>query len=259
MIFCLLYRAVPAALIYFNLFSERTLLDIVCDGLFLSIITTDMIVAKMAGRDLHPWIVIMAMASLLSNFFCLFLVFFYYITILSETALFMNLPLFTVVRNVYVDGIYDLCHLGHKLAFKNALKFGTRLFVGVVNDEEATEYKRRPIMRTDERMEAVAACKYVHKVIPNAPCFGVDEEFIRRHNIHVVACSEEYDKPTDTYYAVPRRLGILKILPRTKGMSTSELIRRVVEYGEKLKNDEAAAKLEAARVEKDKRLNDKKF
>ena len=171
----------------------------------------------------------------------------------------MNLPLFTVVRNVYVDGIYDLCHLGHKLAFKNALKFGTRLFVGVVNDEEATEYKRRPIMRTDERMEAVAACKYVHKVIPNAPCFGVDEEFIRRHNIHVVACSEEYDKPTDTYYAVPRRLGILKILPRTKGMSTSELIRRVVEYGEKLKNDEAAAKLEAARVEKDKRLNDKKF
>jgi len=256
--FCLIYRAVPAVLIYLNLFSERTLLDIVCDGLFMSIITTDIIVAKMAGRDLHPWLVVMAMVSLLSNFLCLFLVFFYYITIVSEVALFMNLPLFSVVKNVYVDGIYDMCHLGHKLVFKKAIMLGTRLFVGVVNDEDATVYKRKPIMTTTEREEAVAACKYVHKVIPNAPCTGITKKFIKEHNIHVVGFSEEYNNDEDIYYKVPREMGIAKVLSRTKGMSTSELIRRVVEYGEKLKEDKAAQAREAAKVKNDALLNNLK-
>lgn len=221
----------------------------------MSIITTDIIVAKMAGRDLHPWLVIMAMGSLLSNFLCLFIVFFYYITILSEVALFMNLPIFSVVRNVYVDGVYDMCHLGHKLVFKKAIKLGTRLFVGVINDEDAIRYKRAPIMNTTERERAVAACKYVHKVIPNAPCFGLTKEFIKEHNIHVVGFSEEYNNEEDIYYKVPREMGIARPLPRTKGMSTSELIRRVIAYGESLKQDEAAKKKEEARAAKDKLLN----
>ena len=221
----------------------------------MSTITTDLIVAKMAGRDLHPWLVVMAMGSLLSNFLSLFLVFFYYLTITSEVAIFMNLPIFSVVRNVYVDGIYDMCHLGHKLAFKKAIKLGTRLFAGVVCDEDAGRYKRPPIMTTDERERSVAACKYVHKVISHAPCFGITREFLKEHNIHVVGCSEEYNTPDDIYYKVPREMGILHYLPRTKGLSTSELIRRVVTYGEMLKQDSAAAQKEAARVEKDKNLN----
>lgn len=253
--FCLLYRGVPAVLIYLNLFSEKTLLDIVCDGLFMSTVTTDLIVAKMAGRDLHPWLVIMAMGSLLSNFLSLFIVFFYYLTIISEAALFMNLPVFSVVRNVYVDGVYDMCHLGHKLVFKKAIKMGTRLFVGVINDEDAINYKRKPIMTTEERERSVAACKYVHKVISNAPCFGITREFIEEHNIHVVGCSEEYDTPDDIYYKVAREMGISRSLPRTKGMSTSELIRRVVAYGDSLKADAAAQERESAKVEKDKVLN----
>eukprot|EP00012_Vannella_robusta_P005997 CAMPEP_0206196944 /NCGR_PEP_ID=MMETSP0166-20121206/8746_1 /ASSEMBLY_ACC=CAM_ASM_000260 /TAXON_ID=95228 /ORGANISM="Vannella robusta, Strain DIVA3 518/3/11/1/6" /LENGTH=211 /DNA_ID=CAMNT_0053614509 /DNA_START=871 /DNA_END=1506 /DNA_ORIENTATION=- len=209
----------------------------------------------MADRDLHPWLVLMAMGSLLSNFLCLFIVFFYYITIISEVALFMNLPLFSVVRNVYVDGIYDMCHLGHKLAFKKAIKLGTRLFVGVISDEDASKYKRRPIMTTNERESAVAACKYVHKVISNAPCFGLTREFIKEHNIHVVGYSEEYNNDEDIYYKVPRAMGIARVLPRTKGMSTSELIRRVVAYGDSLKQDKEAQEREAKKVAKDSVLN----
>lgn len=74
------------------------------------------------------------------------------------------------------------------------------------------------------------ACRNVHEVIANAPCNGLTEEFIKKHNIHVVAHSVEYDKPDDKYYAVPRKLGINRVLPRTDGLSTSELIRRVKEY-----------------------------
>ena len=203
----------------------------------------------MAGRDVHPWVVIFAMGSLFSNFVSLFIVFFYYIALLTEISCFMNLPIFTTVRNVYVDGIYDLCHLGHKLAFKNALAFGTRLFVGVINDEAAIKYKRKPIMTTKEREDAVAACKYVHRVIPNAPCDGLTPEFLEKYNIHVVACSEEYDNDEDLYYKVPRQMGLVKVLPRTKGMSTSELIRRISEYSRAL--DQEAAEKERKKFEFD--------
>lgn len=122
-------------------------------------------------------------------------------------------------------------------AFKNALKHGTRLFIGVISDEDATPYKRPPIMTMQERCEVVQACKYVYKVIPNAPCKAGDltEEFIKKHNIHIVAYGEEYNTPTDKYYEVPRRLGIARTIPRTDGMSTSELIKRILARGKDAK------------------------
>ena len=60
----------------------------------------------------------------------------------------------------------------------------------------------------------------------------MDKAFIKKHNLHVVLCSPEYDKPDDKYYKLPRELGILKILPRTEGISTSDIIRRITERGE---------------------------
>ncbi|CAD2222334.1 Cytidylyltransferase-like, putative [Angomonas deanei] len=110
---------------------------------------------------------------------------------------------------------------------ENALKYGNRLIVGVCGDEECENYKRRPIMTTQERVKEVSLCKYVSEVIENSPVTGVTEEMIKYYNIHVVACGEEYFTPEDTYYAVPRRLGMLKSVPRTKGISTSELIKRI--------------------------------
>jgi cytidyltransferase-like protein len=133
---------------------------------------------------------------------------------------------------VYCDGIYDLCHVGHKVLFQNALAFGNRLFVGVVGDEDANTYKRPPIMTHAERCAEVQGCKAVTKVIPNAPCFGLTEEFLVDHQIHVVAFGQEYlerypDPKDDPYYRVPREMGIARPLARTKGLSTSELIRRI--------------------------------
>lgn len=69
----------------------------------------------------------------------------------------MNLPLLTTNVNVYCDGVYDLCHIGHKNLFKSALKFGTRLYVGVVGDKDAMNYKRPPIMSMEERAAEVCS------------------------------------------------------------------------------------------------------
>ena len=236
---CLAYRAIPVNLFNHDGFTltwsvQPSFLDVISNGLSLSVITADVVVSRMAGREFHPIIVIITMISIVSNFAILVFSAFYYTIILYEICEHTKLPLLSINRNVYCDGIYDLCHIGHMTAFKNALKFGTRLFVGVCSDEEATPYKRQPIMTTQERVQVVQACKYVYKVIPNAPCKKGDlnEAFLKKHNIHIVAHGEEYDKPDDLYYAVPRRMGITRILPRYQGLSTSELISRIMKRSE---------------------------
>lgn len=210
--------------------------DVIVDGLFMGVVTSDIIVAKMANRELHSWVIAMTLSVLLPQLQMLSMLFtaFYYICVFGDLSWFMNLSLFSRTQNVYCDGVFDLCHLGHKNLFKAALKNDNRLFVGVCNDDDCGDYKRKPVMTHDERCAEVEACKFVTKVIPNAPCFGLTEEFIKEHRIHVVCCGLEYinkypDPKDDPYYGVPRQMGIISPLPRTQGLSTSDLIRRIQE------------------------------
>jgi cytidyltransferase-like protein len=211
---------------------EQSIADVMCDGFFMSVLTTDITLAKMAGREIHPWVVLMGFASSFSYSVTFTLTAVYYIAVFGDLCHYMNLPLLTVCRNVYCDGVYDLCHIGHKNLFKRALTYGNRLFVGVVGDADASNYKRPPIMSHDERCAEVAGCKHVTKVIQNSPCFGLTQEFIDLHQIHVVAFGQEYlerwpDPKDDIYYGYARQIGIAKPMPRTQGLSTSDLIRRI--------------------------------
>jgi cytidyltransferase-like protein len=233
---CLLMRFLPGLIIRVGTMTaanvEVTVLNVICDGFFMALLTTDLTMAKMAGREIHPWVVLMSVCAVLSHSTILTLVAVYYIAVFADLCSYLNMPLLTVCKNVYCDGVYDLCHIGHKTLFRNALQFGNRLFVGVVGDKDASSYKRPPIMTHDERCAEVEACKSVTKVIPNSPCFGLTEEFINAHQIHVVAYGEEYlerypDPNDDPYYSYPRKIGIAKPLPRHDGLSTSELIGRI--------------------------------
>lgn len=226
----LVYLLIPSGLIFFSF--DLTLPDVVSRGLVTCVVSSDLLVARFSNRETHFWVVIISMASLVSNLSSFVLVPMYYATILFEITRFTKLPLLSRVINVYQDGIFDMVHLGHMKAFENAAKQGTRLFVGVSNDADATPYKRKPVMSENERYSVVAACKYVYKVIKDAPTHkgSLTAEFIKKHRIHVVCCGEEYAKdPNDLYYKVPREMGITKVLPRHAGMSTSELIKRIQE------------------------------
>ena len=231
----LLMRFLPAVILRIGTTQnnfELTMLDVISDGFFMAVLTSDVTLAKMAGREIHPWIVLMSLAAVVSNSTILSLVFVYYIAVFADLCSYLNMPLLTVCKNVYCDGVYDLCHIGHKTLFRNALKFGNRLFVGVVGDKDASSYKRPPIMSHDERCAEVEACKSVTKVIPNSPCFGLTKEFIDFHQIHIVAYGEEYlerypNPDDDPYYSYPRKIGIARPMPRHDGLSTSELIRRI--------------------------------
>jgi choline-phosphate cytidylyltransferase len=233
----LLMRLVPGLLLATDTLSfPVTVSDIVCDGFFLTVLTSDLCLAKMAHRELHPWVVVMSLAATLSYGFIITLVTVYYIAVFADLSSYLNLPLLATCRNVYCDGVYDLCHIGHKRAFQNALACGNRLYVGVVGDEDASNYKRPPVMSHAERCAEVEACKAVTLVIPNAPCFGLTQEFLDEHQIHVVAFGEEYltkypDPKDDPYYSLVRLQGIGYPLPRTNTLSTTDLIKRIQESG----------------------------
>lgn len=68
---------------------------------------------------------------------------------------------------VYIDGGFDLFHLGHLEILKAAAKLGDYLLVGVHGDADVTARRgaHLPIMTVHERCLSVMACKHVDEVI----------------------------------------------------------------------------------------------
>jgi choline-phosphate cytidylyltransferase len=219
-------------------------LSIISDAVVVGLLSVEVYVSSLANRRIHLGVVCIAVASYFNDVFALACSALYVIGMLADLSYSTRIPIFVPIRNVFIDGVFDLCHIGHKRLMENALRHGNRLICGVLSDEDCVGYKRRPVMTTEERCAEVVSCKFVSKVVPGSPVDGLTEEFLKTHNIHVVVCGEEYNRPDDKYYAVPRRMGILRIAPRTAGMSTSVLIARIraASDGELAAKDKASGK-----------------
>jgi len=126
LILCLLLRAFPLVLVHISpLGSEYTLRDVVLDGLFMSVIASDVIVSKMAQREIHPFVVLFAMISLINSLSIVAIVCFYYVALFVEISEYMNIPIFSVARNVYVDGSTIYATMGTKSNSKMHWQWGT--------------------------------------------------------------------------------------------------------------------------------------
>ena len=79
--------------------------------------------------------------------------------------------------------VADLFHINHVKFLKNCSNLCNNLFVGIVSDKVAEKHKGKPIMTTEERVGVVESCKYVDKVIRNAP-WAPDKDFLEKYNIN---------------------------------------------------------------------------
>ena len=132
---------------------------------------------------------------------------------------------------VYADGVFDMYHIGHAKVLEQAKKLfkHVHLIVGVSGDQETIEKKGKIVMNEFERTEILMHCKWVDEVI--CPCpWIISVDFLRQHNIHYVAHDDiPYTSAgsTDIYYDV-KRLGMFRATQRTDGISTSDIIMRII-------------------------------
>ncbi|CAN6460976.1 unnamed protein product [Victoria cruziana] len=107
---------------------------------------------------------------------------------------------------VYADGIYDLFHFGHARSLEQAKKLfpNTYLLVGCCSDEVTHMYKGKTVMTESERYESLRHCRY-------ADASGAGKDV----------------------YEFVKAAGKFKETKRTDGVSTSDLIMRILkDYNE---------------------------
>ena len=138
------------------------------------------------------------------------------------------------MKIVYIDGVFDLFHRGHLESLIKAKKClnepeNTYLIVGVVGDEDATGYKRKPIINEEDRKEIISSIKYVDKVI--CPCpLVVNMDFIKENNIDIVVhgfvSDEDRDKQKEFYREIKEK-GYFKEIEYYSKISTSDIIKNI--------------------------------
>lgn len=86
-------------------------------------------------------------------------------------------------------------------------------------------------MNEAERYESLRHCKWVDEVIPDAP-WVIDQEFLDKHKIDFVAHDSlpyaDYSGAGNDVYEFVKAAGKFKETKRTEGISTSDIIMRIV-------------------------------
>jgi glycerol-3-phosphate cytidylyltransferase len=134
---------------------------------------------------------------------------------------------------VYIIGVFDLFHRGHVEFLKKCKSFGDKLIVAINGDDMVASYKRRPFFSQDDRKVILESCKYVDEVFVIE---GYDnKEYLEKYNVDIIIHGDDWDRDSyleqirvDEKYLEDNGIEML-FIPYTKGVSTSELIKKVKE------------------------------
>lgn len=76
--------------------------------------------------------------------------------------------------NIWVNGCFDVMHIGHIELLKYAKSLGDRLIVGIDTDERVSAAKgpHRPFNSLQDRKSFLESIRYVDKVV----CYSTDKE-----------------------------------------------------------------------------------
>ncbi|KAA0170223.1 hypothetical protein FNF28_01645 [Cafeteria roenbergensis] len=127
-----------------------------------------------------------------------------------------------------------MMHYGHSNALRQARALGDELVVGLVSDSEIVKNKgSEPLMPFEERLAALTACKFVDEVIA-----GVDYELsegwvntlLSEHKVDFIAHGDDPCITADgkDAYDYPKRIGKFRMFKRTEGVSTTDLVGRML-------------------------------
>ncbi|KAF4553317.1 Cytidylyltransferase-like protein 3 [Elsinoe fawcettii] len=132
-------------------------------------------------------------------------------------------------NRIWIDGCFDFSHHGHAGAMLQARRLGTELLVGIHSDEAIMENKGPTVMNLDERVAAVDACRWSTKAIPHAP-YVTQLSWISHYGCRYVVHGDDItsDSSGEDCYRFVKQAGRFKIVKRTPGISTTDLVGRML-------------------------------
>uniref|UniRef100_A0A7S0V5E8 ethanolamine-phosphate cytidylyltransferase n=1 Tax=Polytomella parva TaxID=51329 RepID=A0A7S0V5E8_9CHLO len=134
---------------------------------------------------------------------------------------------------VYLDGCFDMMHYGHANALRQARAVGDQLVVGLIPDSEIVRCKGPPVMDEEERFVLVDSVKWVDEIITGVP-YDLSPEFISelftKHRIDYIIHGDDPCLLPDgsDAYAHAKKLGRFKMVKRTEGVSTTDIVGRML-------------------------------
>ena len=130
---------------------------------------------------------------------------------------------------MWVDGCFDFAHHGHAGALLQARQLGNELWVGIHTDEEILDNKGPTVMTLDERVAAAEACRWVTKSVPQAP-YVTSLPWISHYGCWYVVHGDDItsDANGEDCYRFVKDAGRMKIVKRTPGISTTDLVGRML-------------------------------
>lgn len=129
------------------------------------------------------------------------------------------------MTKVWVNGTFDIVHLGHIQMLKKAADLGDFLIVGVDSDRRVKELKgeQRPINKLISRITLLEAIKYVDRVVS----FDSDEELethIKTMRPSIMVIGEEYK---DKKIIGREYVGEIVFFPKMEGFSSTNIINQL--------------------------------
>jgi len=138
---------------------------------------------------------------------------------------------------VYMDGVFDMLHVGHVASIAKAIALGDYLIVGVYNDAIANAClgKNLPIFNLNERVLSVLGCANIDDVLIDAP-WTITAEMIASLNISfVVRGSHKMPGPSvdESRYAIPKEMGIFVEIQSDYNLSVVNISERIQQNEER--------------------------
>jgi glycerol-3-phosphate cytidylyltransferase len=129
-------------------------------------------------------------------------------------------------KTVVTFGTFDLFHIGHVNILTRAAALGDRLIVGISSDELNEAKKgRRPIYTFEARAHILNALDCVDGVFVEHS-LEKKRDYLIEHKADVLVMGDDWAGKFDEF----RDICEVVYLPRTKDISTTELIHMIKDY-----------------------------
>jgi D-beta-D-heptose 7-phosphate kinase/D-beta-D-heptose 1-phosphate adenosyltransferase len=127
-------------------------------------------------------------------------------------------------KKIWVNGTFDVLHVGHIALLKEAASLGDYLVVGIDSDERVKELKGndRPINKVEDRVTMLEAIRYINEVVVFRNDYELSE-WIKFKEIDIMLIGDDYKNKK---VIGSENANELKFFKRVEGYSTTKILEK---------------------------------